>query len=266
LLTLDQAGAGTFRTRRPPGLDARLAALAPWVEEALAQGPRPLPPGGWRIVPDPNPHVVVSVTEEPGARSVRAFVVGARSRAANARLRRRLTLVVRLRAGALPALTGEEARAFTDREVPLGDALGVGVSRLARLEELAAGEDAAGAMEELLTLLQARLAGRPGVDWRVRALDAAAAGSPAAVAARSGIPPRSLRAVAAAEVGLSPGRVLRIRRLQAALTARLHGGAGSWSVAAHRAGFHDPAHLVRTARALLGETPETFRARRRTRL
>ena len=77
----------------------------------------------WRIVPDLSPHFIVSIVNDGGVRRARAFLIGARSRAAVVDVSRRIVTVgVRLRPGAIPPLLGSSAADLTDRAVLLGDA------------------------------------------------------------------------------------------------------------------------------------------------
>jgi AraC-like DNA-binding protein len=255
VLALDQAGAGGGRTRAVP-VPRR---FAPWVEGAWIQRGRRPGPGGWRIVPDPNPHLILSQAH-PGAR-VQVRLVGARSRFADSRGPRHRTLGVRFRAGALPALTALPAGELVDRSV---DALALWRrSPTAPLVDAVGQGEEGGLAPHLERLLDHILGPGPGVDWRIRALEAGGRRGRGVgeVAERAGVAPRTLRAVAAGTVGLAPGGLLRIRRLHRALALGL-GGRSTWEGAALQAGYHDPAHLTRSCGALLGEPPTTFAARR----
>ena len=82
-----------------------------------------------------------------------------------------------------------------------------------------------------------------------------------AVARSLGIGDRALRGWSATHLGLGLKRLLRIRRLHAALHARLTHPDATWSRIAAASGFADQPHLVRDCRALLGESPGQFFAR-----
>lgn len=256
MLALDQAGAGRSAARIArihPSLEA-------FVEHAWVAPGRAGAGGGWRIVPDPCPHVIVARR----ARGVAVSLVGARTGWVDADTGRAWTVAVRLRPGSLPPLTGLPAADFTDRSVPLEE-----VFFDARDILEAAGEGPGAALTRLEALLRRHLADAPAPDWRVRGLDPGVdrvPGGPAAVSREMGVPPRTLRDAAAAHAGMSPRTLLRIRRLQRALLLALGGGArgrgpGGWSRVAGAAGYHDQSHLVRECRALLGETPGRFAQR-----
>ncbi|RJL32280.1 helix-turn-helix domain-containing protein [Bailinhaonella thermotolerans] len=76
------------------------------------------------------------------------------------------------------------------------------------------------------------------------------------VAAEVGLSPPRLRALVREEAGVPLVRLRAWERLRDAV-ARL--GAAPVAPAAADAGFADQAHLTRTARALIGRTPATFR-------
>ena len=261
MVTLDEAGREAPPVRRPaPG-----SPLAPWVELVSIQPGRPDASSAARrrVVPDPNPHLVVAALE--GGR-VRASIVGARTRFCDVDVRRRFTIAVRLRPGVLSRLSRLPASDFVDLGVRLGDVLPDGGA----VEDAAAAGDAEACLERMLALLGRRLGGAPPVDWRVAALEDAwrrpgSAPEVAALARGLGVGARTLRATAAAEVGLSPVLWRRIRRLLVALERALGNGAGEagWSRVAAASGYHDQPHMVRDFRALLGETPGAFLGRRR---
>lgn len=244
-------------------------ALAPWVEHGALDRRPASERGPWRIVPDACAHVLATFAPSEGTglgRLLRARVVGARSRFVDADVTGRgATVGVRLRPGALAALTGVPGREMLDRGVHLPELFGP-EGRTAE-ERLAGAGDGRRALALLMGLLHNRARDAP--DWRARAVAAAlaepAAGPRAgAVARRFGIAPRTLRQVAADTVGLSPRRWSRIARLFRALEAAGEAEEPSWTWIAARVGFHDPAHLSREFTDLLGEPPTRWVARRGT--
>jgi AraC-like DNA-binding protein len=75
------------------------------------------------------------------------------------------------------------------------------------------------------------------------------------------MPPRSVRAWSTRTLGMGLKRLLKIRRLHAALELQLSGAHATWSQIAATAGYADQPHLIRDCRALLGESPSEFVAR-----
>jgi AraC-like DNA-binding protein len=226
------------------------------VIEHLWVGRRP-PAGvsGWRVVPDASPHLIAAVTESGPTRAIRVRLVGARSCAATIDVRQRVVSVgVRFRPGAVPALVDASAREFVDRSVAVDDVLSADV-----LTELELGPDAPPPMigHELIRLVRRACRRRTA---RTMLRDAVPSASTVAELARQlDEPMRSLRERAHRELGLSPKRTLRVLRLHAALHARRNGH--SWSEVAYAAGYADQTHLARELRALLGETRLRWQAR-----
>ena len=264
MFTLDQAGRRSHEVRIIPPPPA----LRPWVEH-LAVDRRPATERGrWRIVPDGSGHLVVTFGPGAGGRAaplLRVSLGGARPRHVDADATPRGTTVgVRFRPGGLAALLGERATVLTDRRVGLETALGP-VGREV-VERLGGSPGPVEAVDVLVESLGRWASGRPEPDWRVGAVARALAsdggrGGPGVLADATGMAPRTLRAVAAEEVGLSPGLWVRIHRLFRALELSAARPAPSWSWIAARAGYHDPPHLTREFRALLGETPTAWRRR-----
>jgi AraC-like DNA-binding protein len=140
-----------------------------------------------------------------------------------------------------------------------------GVPGRALADRLHDAEDPARALRLLLGFLEEMTEGARDVDWRtrclVRAVEADRCARLSDVAGAMGVSVRSLRQRVSDEVGLSPKRIQRIVRLQAALTRLLRSDAPTGSVVAHWAGYADQAHFIHECRRLLGDTPEAFRAR-----
>jgi AraC-like DNA-binding protein len=87
-----------------------------------------------------------------------------------------------------------------------------------------------------------------------------AASTPEEAATRLAVSLRTLQRMAHRAVGVSPGAMIRRRRLQeAAEMVRRDPGIDLATVAA-RAGYADHAHLTRDFRAVLGIAPRTYRA------
>ncbi len=229
--------------------------LAPLVEHTwIQQGPHPAPT--WRVVADPAPHLIAAVTSRAGVKALRVALVGARSYAADIDVSRRtLTVGVRLRPGALPALTDAAAHTMANWSVPIDQ-----VFAASQLADLQIGSDAPADVlaGELLRLIRRAARGRAPS----RQLPEAAARSCRVhdFAARLATPTRSLREAVRRDVGLAPKRLLRILRLHAALRAMRVPGA-SWAQAAAAAGYADQPHLTREVGTLLGETPSRWAAR-----
>jgi AraC-like DNA-binding protein len=209
----------------------------------------------WRVVPDTSPHVIAIVTARAQTRAIRVVVVGARSCAADVDVGHRiLTVGLRLRHGALPLLTGASAREFVDRSVAIDEVLATSV-----LRDLEFGPDAPAPLilQQLIQVARRTCGRRPESPTT---FDSARSITVAALARQLETPTRSLRERAWREVGLSPKRMLRVRRLHAALRAA-RDQHRSWCDIACATGYADQAHLTREARALLGEPPSAWAAR-----
>lgn len=84
----------------------------------------------------------------------------------------------------------------------------------------------------------------------------------ATVTERLGLLPRTFRRRFVAQVGITPKRYARIRRLQRVVQA-IDGCPGpDWAIVAARHGFSDQAHLIDEFRDLVGSTPGQYIARR----
>lgn len=79
------------------------------------------------------------------------------------------------------------------------------------------------------------------------------------IASHLELSPRRLHALFIEDVGLSPKRYARIKRVQTALSESHRARSRSWSQIAFAAGFSDQAHLTREMRAIAGVTPRSFR-------
>lgn len=81
------------------------------------------------------------------------------------------------------------------------------------------------------------------------------------VSDRLGTTTGALRRRFAAQVGLTPKRYGRVRRLQRLIDAVLRRPGFDWSRAAVETGYFDQAHMVNDFRALTGVTPSAYRPR-----
>jgi AraC-like DNA-binding protein len=81
------------------------------------------------------------------------------------------------------------------------------------------------------------------------------------LAERLGLSARSLQRLFARYVGLSPGWVIRRRRLQEVALRATAGPPVDWSSLAVELGYYDQAHLIRDFTAAVGEPPARYSAR-----
>jgi AraC-like DNA-binding protein len=210
----------------------------------------------WRVVPDLSPHLLVAIVDGARGRRADAFVVGARSRSVAVGVNRRIvTVAVRLRPGALPSLLSMPASALTDRSVRLVDAF---AGHDLRNHEIAGDAPPGLVANELLRIIR-RAARRPDADPIGGALECAH--RVGTMAAAFGAAERTLRDRVVREIGLPPKRALSIARLHRALF-HAQGHERSWAEVAYAAGYADQAHLARECRALLGDSPSGWLARR----
>lgn len=252
MVLLDQGGRHTTEVDilAPPADLSRL------IEHVWVKRRTDTSSSGWRVVPDASPHMVAVVTASGHTRAMRVRVVGARSCAMTIDMTGRiLTVGLRFRPGALPAMIDASARDFVDRSIAVDDVFNRDV-----LSDLALSPDAPAPLihHELIRLIRRACRRRT-----LRALvpDSVSPWLRVGELARSlGEPTRSMRARAHREIGLSPKRILRVLRLHTALHAARQSGR-SWSEVAHLAAYADQAHLTRELRALIGETPSTWQAR-----
>jgi AraC-like DNA-binding protein len=153
---------------------------------------------------------------------------------------------------------------FRDEQVALEDVWGhVGANLRERLLEAATPGDALGVLEDVL-LGQLIQAGRPVPDPAVTAAACALSrGVPVGEAADGlGLLPRTLRRRFTAQVGLTPKRFARVRRLQRVVRDLDGQVRADWAAVAARHGYADQPHLTDEFRALVGVTPtEYLRAR-----
>ena len=254
MVWLDEGGRGRQYAR----LIAPPASLAPWVEHFwIQQERRPAPQQPWRIVADFCGHLVFAIDSQPGSSErIRCSIAGSRAVYADIGVARRiLTVGARLRIGALAHLTRTRAGVFTGPAFQAEDVFG---SPGRALTDRMSNSTPDGAIAHLAAFLNEKLSARDwDLQWR-RATQSAR--SVAAVADTLGFSLRTSYTRTVEATGLSPRRLLRIMRLHRAL----HYAAmpcGKWPETAYLAGFADQAHMVREFRALLGDSPNTWRRR-----
>lgn len=261
MITLDQAGAGCrgLSVWSPP------QAYRDVVEHGclLRHDPCPIPPSGWRIVPDVSAHLLAAW--DGPTRGWKGTLVGARRVFVDNRSRvRRAVIAVRLAPGVLPGLFGDRADLLTDRGIALTDLGrtawsrrrgGVSPQEAAHRLQALGPRQAPEAWSTLMALVppadtdrwvgagpailstSRSCGGTPardrtvGLDWRVRGALAAARdarpglATPSRIAHALGVSSRTLRRTFQEHVGLSLQRALRIQRLYGALH-RLRESAG----------------------------------------
>lgn len=232
-------------------------ALAAWVER-LWMGRwdlRGQAPHTTEMVSDPSVHVVF----ERG----RSRVVGVWTRLwRNTLSGEGAVRAAKLRPGAAGAILDGPASRFTNRVVPLADALGEAVDALE--EQVLAGEDEPALRGALVPWLVARRRPDPDGDL-ARAIVERMRASPELVrvedaAAVAGLDVRSLQRLFRARVGAPPKFVLQRFRLQEAAARIEQGAAPDLARLAQELGYTDHAHLSRDFKAAVGLSPRAFAA------
>lgn len=207
------------------------------------------------MIPEANPNLIFSVSREHSRIFMRCALVGARSRFADVSMANRIfTCGARLRPGALPSLTRLPASDFADRSVPVRDVFGKrGASLMEQLRELKSPFSALAVISDFLSR-----------EWSDRncisMLPSGWCNRVAHMAAQSGVPVRTLHSQLMQHVGLSPKRLLRIKRLHRALVSSQNRSL-SWAEIASDSGFADQPHMVREFHDLLGESPTLWSQR-----
>jgi len=172
------------------------------------------------------------------------------------------TVAALARPGGLGAFVAGAASDYTDRVVPLGEA--IGVDEAALLGQITAEPEEAARV----ALLAAALAGA------VRPERADAARQVARIAQLAetsrdvrrlsdlcelaGVGPRSLQRMFLHHAGVPPTWVIRRYRLLDAAEAVRDGRPVAWADVAARLGYADQAHLIRDFRAATGQTPAAY--------
>jgi AraC-like DNA-binding protein len=222
-------------------------------------------------VPDGCPELIVHLGD-PFARRIRerwvvqprVFLAGTLTRPWLLRAGRRvLTVSVRFRAGAVPAVLPLSMAGASDREVPLWELVGrASASSLVR--ELRRAATAAGRFAAASAWVAARLSeASPRPDGARDAVDLIRASRGQAriedVARSLGWTRRRMERAFARDLGIPPKLYARIVRLNAVL-ATLHETERSRAVdLALESGYFDQAHLLRDFRILAGRGPRADR-------
>lgn len=253
MILLDQAGAGESGSRLFPAPPV----MQPFVEHFWIQNPQVAIVGRtWRVVPDASPHLIF-VMSSGGAETARltCTLVGPRSCFVDVAMKgRAFTCGARLYPGTLPLLTRFPASDFTDRSVRIIEVFGArGRALMDQLEERKSPTAAIGVMADFL---RCRFDCHDPVWLQLQTRSSEVRD----LAVETGMPARTLYARTVQDVGLSPKRLLRIRRLHRTLTTCRRRGM-SWAQAAAMGGFADQAHMVREFRDLLGESPTVWSKR-----
>jgi AraC-like DNA-binding protein len=235
--------------------------LEPWVVAAWRVDPlvdtryRVLPDGCADVIAAPDGLLVV------GPMTVAAFTTVSAGASLHG---------VRMRPGALPALTGTPASEIVDRATvarpgqdPLALLAGGPPQRAEPLRPAGAGSRRAGALgwrgrpPDPLRLVAVLARHAPPPDPVVATVLALLALDPtapvSALARETGYSERQLRRRLLDGVGLGPKRLARIVRMQALLAAGAHDG--GWARAAVDHGWYDEAHMVNDVTRLAGASP-----------
>jgi AraC-like DNA-binding protein len=198
---------------------------------------------------------------QPGPVEARLYGV-ARGLSARVLVGRGWTVAAMTRPGGLGAFIAGSAADFTDRIVPLGQALGTDEAALVRQVTAVPDETArvallAAALEQAVDperrLPAAEVAGVARLaeeDRAVRRLGD--------LCERSGIGARTLQRMFLQYAGVSPTWVLRRYRLLEAAESVREGKPVSWAEIAADLGYADQAHLTRDFRAAIGQTPAAY--------
>jgi AraC-like DNA-binding protein len=223
-----------------------------------------------KILPDPEPSLWVNLNQDefrsfsgPGGRRIDrvpgAMLAGPRDRALVTEFEAgRAHISVSFALGAASNFFAAPLAVTADELVPLGELWGRcgGVLR-EQLLAAAAPQDALWMMEQALL---ARLAGPASADPAVTAAARSLGrGIPVGEAAAAlGLLPRTLRRRFTAQVGLTPKRFARVRRLRR-VTRQLAGQAqADWAAVAAQHGYSDQPHLIDEFRDLAGLTPGEY--------
>jgi AraC-like DNA-binding protein len=171
--------------------------------------------------------------------------------------------------GGLGAFITGPASQFTDRVVPLGQAIGLDEAGLVRQISAEPDEAArAGLLARALEQALQRVEQAAGTE-RIRAAREVTAAARLAETDRSvrtltdlsqatGIGVRTLQRMFGQHAGVSPAWVIRRYRLLEAAEAVRDGAPVSWAQLAADLGYSDQAHLTRDFRAAIGRTPAAY--------
>jgi AraC-like DNA-binding protein len=198
---------------------------------------------------------------QPGAVEARLYGV-ARGLSTRVLVGQGWTVAAMTRPGGLGAFISGSAAEFTDRAVPLGQALGTDEAAL--LAEVTAGTDEAARVARLAAALEqaqdpqrtvpaAEVAGVARLAEEDRAVQRLGD-----LCERAGTGPRTLQRMFLQFAGVSPTWVIRRYRLLEAAEAVREGNPVSWAEIAAGLGYADQAHLTRDFRAAIGQTPAAY--------
>jgi len=173
------------------------------------------------------------------------------------------TVAAMTRPGGLGAFLGGAASDYTDRVVPLGEAVGVSPGLL---EQVIAEPDEAARAGLLAAALEAAVDPRRAAPAR-RVADAARLAETDRAVRRlsdlselAGLGPRTLQRMFLRYAGVPPTWVIRRYRLLDAAEAVRGGQPVCWADVAADLGYADQAHLIRDFRAATGQTPAAYAA------
>lgn len=255
VMTLDEGGwrRTNVRVVTPPPILRDLVELFwldEWNDEATTAH-------SFRIVADDAPHILWYLSGERVLRTQRLSVAGARSWYHDANLQgRRVMAGARLVPGAIPLLFDLPAFGLTNRSVPLASIASASIRMPHRVTRDSLVDD----LYTLIDGCRRRRIGDSRAAW-IAGRHRAGSTTVGSFAETFGMPPRSVRAWSARTLGMGLKRLLKIRRLHAALELRLTRADETWGQIAATAGYADQSHLIRNCRALLGESPSEFMAR-----
>lgn len=174
-------------------------------------------------------------------------------------------LGVKFRPGGFGAFTGSDVAAWTDRAVPLTEALDAG-DLMAQVLAADDDDDRVALMDAFL--LERRPAPDPTYERLLQIvadmLADRALASVHTLCERHGVGQRTLQRVFRRYVGVGPKWVLQRFRLQDAQAMLDDGWHGDLSDLAARLGWFDQAHFARDFRDLVGEPPSAYAAGRRS--
>lgn len=252
-----------------PPLDALIAKVWDWDMPAAAHRYE-------RVLPQPGAQLIINLHEDEtrvysddeARHCVRssASVLGGpmlRSEIIDTAEQVRVMGVV-FRPGGAHALTGEDARALTGRDIDLGDVFG---SAAALLREHLLETDTARERLRILALwLRQRMHGRaphPAVRHVLDALTRQPQVRRIALLAHdAGLSERRLGVLFQRQVGMRPKRYARLLRFRAVVTQAHTQASVNWSHVAVDCGYCDQAHLAHEFREFAGLTPTAFMAAR----
>ena len=229
-----------------------------------------LPPRRERILPSGDISLMVNLHEdefrtydaEGRVRRVRgAMLAGPRAtHTVIDTAEQRCTVSVSFTPGGASAFFAMPLSEACDQLVELGDVWGRD-GELVR-ERLCEASSPEATLRRLEAILLDRLVGPtapdPAIGFAAAAFDRGCAG--AQVASRLGLSPRPFVRRFRAQLGLTPKRFSRVRRLQRVLVDVHPGGAIDWADVAVKHGYFDQAHLINDFRELTDITPAAYAA------